>query len=67
MSRATAEPLAFVVELTEGQAYALAELCKRAGWSDCRTLAIGEHETRSMLFALDRVRQALAARGVVVR
>lgn len=67
MSRATAEPLAFVVELPEDEAYALAELCKRAGWVDCRDMAISEAETRQMLAALGRVRMALAARGVAVR
>lgn len=53
--------------LTENEAYALAELCKRIGWADCRSLAVSDDETRHMIRATDKVRAGLAKLGVVVR
>ena len=50
--------------LTEAQAFALAELCERIGWSDCRSLAVDDHECRLMLLAADRVRGGLEQAGV---
>ena len=61
------KPLTASVQLTVAEAYALAELCKRIGWRDVASLAVDEDETRIMLQACDRVRDALAQVNVVVR
>jgi hypothetical protein len=53
--------------LTEAQAYALAELCKRIGWSDVRSMAVDDDEARLMIQATDMVRSALDLVGVRVR
>jgi len=55
------------VELNADQAWALAQLLKRIGWSDCRTLAEDEQQTRLMIQATERVRQALAEAGYAPR
>lgn len=55
------------VELEPAQAWALAQLLKRIGWSDCRSLAEDEAQTRLMLQATERVRQALAEVGYAPR
>lgn len=61
-------PVTFeVYGLTEAQAFALAELCKRIGFSDARGLAVDEAEAYAMLYAVSRVRVALEAVGVTVR
>lgn len=62
-----AENVELAVSLTEPQAYALAELCKRIGWSDVRTLSVDEDEARLMIQVTDRVRGALKQVGVRVR
>ena len=61
------EPFDLVVGLTEAQARALAELCKRIGFADCRALAVDEAEAYQMIGATDRVRRGLEAVGVRVR
>lgn len=53
--------------MTERQAYALAQLCKRIGWADARGLAVDELETSAMLTACDVVRAGLEDAGVWVR
>lgn len=55
------------LELTREEAYALAELTKRAGFSDVRSLAVDQEQAYSMIHALDCLRDALAASGVRVR
>jgi len=55
------------VELSAEQAWALAQLLKRIGWSDCRSLAEDEQQTRLMIAAADRVRAALAEAGYAPR
>lgn len=59
--------VSFSCELTENEAYALAQLCKRTGFSDVRENAVDQDEAYLMVHALDRVRTALADSGVVVR
>lgn len=54
-------------ELTEAEVYALAELCKRIGFADARSLAIDEDETLNMITATCKLRDALELAGVVVR
>ena len=54
----------FVVEFE--QAWELAQLLKRIGWSECRALAnCGESEgqCRLMLEAIEQVREGLCAKG----
>ncbi len=55
------------VELNPEQAWALAQLLKRIGWSECRALAEDEAQTRLMIEAIERVRQALAEAGYAPR
>ena len=55
------ELITITVELNAAQAWALAQLVKRIGWSDCRSLAEDDEQTRLMIQATDRVRAALAA------
>jgi hypothetical protein len=51
------------VELSAEQAWALAQLVKRMGFTDCRSLAQDEHQAYLMLQAVERVRRALAELG----
>jgi len=55
------------VEFNAEQAWALAQLVKRIGWADCRNLAEDEAQTRLMIQATERVRQALAEAGYAPR
>lgn len=55
------------VELDGEQAWALAQLLKRIGFSDCRSLAQDDTEARLMIVATERVRQALAQVGIAPR
>lgn len=59
--------VACLVELPEAEAYALAQLCKRITWSDCMTLSVDRDECQRQINATNRVRDALARCGVVVR
>ena len=61
------EHITITVELDAAQAWALAQLLKRIGWSDCRSLAEDEEQTRLMIAAAERVRQALAEAGYAPR
>ncbi len=58
---------AIAVELDAEQAWALAQLVKRIGWADCRSLAEDEEQTRLMIQATERMRAALAAAGFAPR
>lgn len=55
------------VELNGAQAWALAQLLKRIGWSDCRPLAEDEEQASLMIQAAERVRRALAEAGYAPR
>jgi hypothetical protein len=55
------------LELSREEAYALAQLAKRTGFSDVRELAVDEGEAYAMIYALSKLRDALAASGVCVR
>ena len=55
------------IELDAEQAWALAQLVKRIGWADCRSLAEDEAQTHLMIEATERLRQALAAAGYAPR
>ena len=60
-------PVIISVELNRRQAWALAQLVKRIGWSDCRALAVDDDETQLMIAATERVRSALRAVGYAPR
>ena len=61
------EHVIVTVELDAAQAWALAQLVKRIGWADCRSLAEDEEQTRLMIQATERVRAALAEAGYAPR
>jgi len=61
------EHITIAVELDAAQAWALAQLLKRIGWSDCRSLAEDDEQTRQMIQATERVRAALAQAGFAPR
>lgn len=61
------EHLIVTVELDPQQAWALAQLVKRIGWSDCRALAEDAEQTSLMVQAIERVRGALAEAGYAPR
>jgi hypothetical protein len=61
------EHVIITVELDAEQAWALAQLVKRIGWADCRSLAEDDEQTRLMIQATERVRAALAAAGCAPR
>jgi hypothetical protein len=49
--------------LSRDQAWALAELCKRAAWSDLRQLAAGDDEADQMQAGLIVLARELSAAG----
>ena len=55
------------VQLNAEQAWALAQMLKRIGWSDCRALAEDEQQTQLMIAAAERVRAGLAEAGYAPR
>ena len=61
------ELVTVAVELQPAQAWALAQLVKRIGWADCRSWAEDDTQTRLMIQATERVRQALAEAGYAPR
>lgn len=50
-------------ELPDDQALALAQLCKRIGFSDCRANAIDNDETYLMIDAIAQLQKALSKAG----
>ena len=62
------QPLLIIhIELPEDLAWALAQMLKRLGFSDCRALAKDEAQTYLMLQAAEQVRRALAKAGCAPR
>ena len=61
------EQITVQVPLSDEQAWALAQLLKRLGYSDCRGLALDDNEAWLMMVAAERVRQALAEVGYAPR
>lgn len=53
--------------LGDAQALALAQLVKRIGWSEMRSLAVSENEAYLMRDAVSEVAKALAAEGYAPR
>jgi hypothetical protein len=61
------EHVIVTIEFDAEQAWALAQLVKRIGWADCRSLAEDDEQTRQMIQATERVRAALAEAGYAPR
>lgn len=55
------------VELPDDQAWAFAEFLKRVGYSDYLPLAASEQEARAMQESGEKVRAALAEKGIAPR
>ncbi len=55
------------IELSDENAWALAQFLKRLGFSDCRQLASSEEEAWQMIHATEAVRAALAEQGYAPR
>lgn len=54
-------------ELTEAEAWALAQFAKRVGWNEMRSHAVDEAEAAEMRSAIEKLQQALAGAGVAPR
>lgn len=74
MNRAGADPMteqpktiALAVELTDAEAWNLAQFLKRVGFSDFRANAQDDAEAYAMRDAADRIRVALAEAGYAPR
>ena len=63
----TAKTVSLTVELTDAEAWNLAQFLKRVGFSDFRTNAQDDQEAYAMRDAADRVRVALAEVGYAPR
>lgn len=63
----TAKTVTLTVELTDAEAWNLAQFLKRVGFSDFRTNAQDDQEAYAMRDAADRVRVALADVGYAPR
>ncbi len=57
----------FQVELSDAQAWAIAQWLKRAGLSEWRALAASDEEARRMQDAGEELRQELAFQGYAPR
>jgi hypothetical protein len=55
------------IELTDEEAWQLAQFCKRVTFSDIRNRATSDDETYLMIWALDKVRKQLAEKGYAPR
>ena len=62
-----AEPFELTVQITEPQAWALAQFLKRAGWTEWRACAVDDEEAYRIREGCERVREALAEAGVAPR
>ena len=61
------ESVTTTIELTEGQAMALAQFMKRVGWDEWRRKAVDDAEAHLMRDACDKLSKALADRGFAPR
>jgi hypothetical protein len=55
------------VDMPQDLAWALAQLLKRIGYSDCRALAEDDQQAYQMIQATEHVRRALAESGMAPR
>ena len=63
----TAKPVTLAFELTDAEAWNLAQFLKRVGFSDFRSNAVDDQEAYAMRDAADKVRTALAEAGYAPR
>jgi hypothetical protein len=63
----TMDHITVQIDLPQDQAWALAQLLKRIGYSDCRALAEDDQQAYQMIQAAEQVRRALADAGVAPR
>lgn len=61
------QPIEITLQLTPAEAWALAELCKRIGYTEIRALSKDDTEARYVGNAMYRVAVELAAAGVAPR
>jgi hypothetical protein len=61
------EKLEMFHPLDENEAFALAQLCKRIGYQECRINAINQDEAALMISALAKIQHALADIGIAPR
>jgi hypothetical protein len=54
-------------DLTDDEAYALAQMCKRLRWDHFKELSVGQSELHAMDLATLKLRRALAEAGIEVR
>jgi hypothetical protein len=59
----TAKTVSVTVDLTPGEALALAQFVKRSLFDTYREFAVDEQEARLMLAAVENLRKGLAAEG----
>ncbi len=57
----------FTMQLPDESVWALAQFLKRASFSDYRQLAQNEEEAYEMQFAAEKLREALAEKGISPR
>jgi hypothetical protein len=60
-------PVTLDIELTPNLAMALAQFCKRVGWSEMRGCAVDEAETYEIRAAISHVQDALQRHGYAPR
>jgi hypothetical protein len=61
------ETLEMFHPLEQNEAFALAQLCKRIGYQECRANAINQDEAQLMISALFKIQHALADIGIAPR
>lgn len=54
-------------EMTDPEALALAQLCKRISWSDCRSNAVNDDEAYIMMDAIAKLQKSLASAAYASR
>jgi hypothetical protein len=55
------------IDMPQDLAWALAQMLKRIGYSDCRALAEDDQQAYQMIQATEQVRRALADAGIAPR
>lgn len=63
----TMDRITIHIDLPQDLAWALAQLLKRIGYSDCRALAEDDEQAYQMIQATEQVRRALAEAGIAPR
>ncbi|WP_367154680.1 hypothetical protein [Methylomonas sp. HYX-M1] len=59
--------ITLTTELPDKEALALAQLCKRISWSDCRENAVNDDEAYIMMDAIAKLQKSLAESGYAPR